>query len=89
MSQQDDKLQVEGKVEKALPGGIYEVRLTEFGGGAVVVRAYVAGKMRRHSISLIEGDKVQVELTPYDLSQGRIVFRENVGGPGPAPRKRR
>lgn len=79
----EDKLQVEGKVVKALPGGIYEVQLKEFGGGGVIVRAYVAGKMRRNSISLIEGDKVQVELTPYDLSQGRIVFRENVGGPSP------
>lgn len=66
----DDKIEVEGIIIKSLPGGIFEVKLPDsFGGGGVIVRAYISGKMRKNSIGLIEGDTVLVELTPYDLSR--------------------
>lgn len=73
----DDKIEVEGAVLKTLPGGIFEVKLSQdFWGGGIIIRAYISGKMRKNFINLIEGDTVLVELTPYDLSKGRIVFRK-------------
>lgn len=64
----DDKIEVEGKVLKALPGAIFEVELPqEFSN--MVIRAYVGGKMQRNLIRLIPGDTVMVELTPYDLTR--------------------
>lgn len=56
-------------IVKAHPGGKFDVKLSEnFGGGGLIVRAYISGKMRKNFISLIEGDTVLIELTPYDLS---------------------
>ena len=73
----DDKIEVEGVIVKTLPGALFDVKLSEsMGGGDVIVRAYISGKMRKNFINLIEGDSVLVELTPYDLSRGRIVFRK-------------
>ncbi|MGP1583306.1 MAG: translation initiation factor IF-1 [Candidatus Altimarinota bacterium] len=71
----DDKIEVEGKVLKALPGAIFEVELPEAFSN-MVIRAYVSGKMQKYLIRLIPGDSVVVELTPYDLTRGRIVFRK-------------
>ncbi len=72
----EDTIEVEGIVIKSLPGGAFDVRLSDdFAGEGFMVRAHVSGKMRKHSISLMPGDAVKVELTPYDLSKGRIVFR--------------
>ena len=50
--------------------------------------AYTAGKMRRYRIRSIVGDRVHVEMTPYDLSKGRIVFREKLDGSSSGPRRR-
>ncbi|MCK9273232.1 translation initiation factor IF-1 [Candidatus Gracilibacteria bacterium] len=73
----EDKIEIEGTVVKTLPGGVFEVKLPDnFGGGGIIIRAYISGKMRKNFITLIEGDSVLVELTPYDLSKGRIVFRK-------------
>ncbi|MBP8016472.1 translation initiation factor IF-1 [Candidatus Gracilibacteria bacterium] len=73
----EDKIEVEGVIIKTLPGGLFEVKLSDnFGGGGIIVKAYISGKMRKNFINLIEGDAVLVELTPYDLSRGRIVFRK-------------
>lgn len=73
----DDKIEVEGVIVKTLPGALFDVKLSEsMGGGDIIVRAYISGKMRKNFINLIEGDSVLVELTPYDLSRGRIVFRK-------------
>ena len=71
----DDKIEVEGKILKSLPGAIFEVELPEQFSN-MVIRAYVSGKMQKHLIRLIPGDTVTVELTPYDLSRGRITFRK-------------
>ncbi len=71
----DDKIEVEGKVLKALPGAIFEVELPEEFSN-MVIRAYVSGKMQKNLIRLIPWDTVMVELTPYDLTRGRITFRK-------------
>ena len=66
-----DKIEVEGKVTEVLKGSYY---LVELGNGHTVT-AYVSGKMRMHMIRILPGDKVTVELSPYDLTRGRITWR--------------
>ena len=70
MSKQD-VIEVEGKVLEALPNAMFKVELEN----GHVVTAHISGKMRKNYIRILTGDKVTVELTPYDLSKGRIVFR--------------
>lgn len=60
-----------GKVVEALPGTKFKVELEN---GHTII-AHISGKMRKHYIRLVPGDKVEVEMTPYDLTQGRIRFR--------------
>lgn len=60
-----------GRVVEALPGATFIIELEN----GHRVHGYVAGKMRKHYIRLVPGDKVEVELTPYDLTKGRIIFR--------------
>ncbi len=70
----EDKIEVEWTIIKALPSLVFEVQLPEdFGWG--VVKGYLSGKMRNNYIKLIEWDIVTIELSPYDLSKGRITFR--------------
>lgn len=64
-------IEVEGIVIKALPNAVFTVEL--FNGEEVL--AYISGKMRQNKISILQGDKVALELSPYDLTRGRIVFR--------------
>ena len=71
MAKQDDKIEVEGEITEALPSTMFRVQLD--GGHSVL--ATISGKMRKHYIRILPGDKVTVELTPYDLSRARIVFR--------------
>lgn len=68
----DDVIVVDGMVEKALPNAMFNVKLIESGH---VLLAHVSGKMRMHYIKLLPGDKVAVELSPYDLNKGRIISR--------------
>ena len=65
-------LEVEGVVTQALANTRFRVQLD--GGHSVI--AHVAGKMRKHFIRIVPGDRVRVELSPYDLTKGRITFRE-------------
>jgi translation initiation factor IF-1 len=67
-------LEVSGLVTDALGGGQYRVNLDE---GQVIVRGQLSGRMRRHRIRVLPGDRVKVALSPYDLSHGFIVFRES------------
>ena len=60
-----------GTVVEALPGTKFKVELEN---GHIII-AHISGKMRKHYIRLVPGDKVEVEMTPYDLTQGRIRFR--------------
>lgn len=66
-----DKIELEGTVIEALPGTQFRVRLEN----GHEILAYPAGKMRRYYIRILLGDKVKVEVTPYDLTRGRITYR--------------
>ncbi|MGD9723300.1 MAG: translation initiation factor IF-1 [Pirellulales bacterium] len=68
----EEALEVEGVVTQALANTRFRVQLD---GGHNVI-AHVAGKMRKHFIRIVPGDRVRVELSPYDLTKGRITFRE-------------
>jgi len=66
-----DTIQVGGKVLEPLPNAMFKVELEN----GHVVLAHISGKMRMHYIRILPGDKVTVELTPYDLTRGRIIYR--------------
>ena len=68
----EDGIQVEGKVLETLPNAMFRVELEN----GHKVLAHISGKMRMHFIKILPGDKVTVELSPYDLTRGRIIFRE-------------
>ena len=67
----EDNIEMEGTVQETLPNTMFRVELEN---GHVVI-AHISGKMRKNYIRILTGDKVTVQLTPYDLSKGRIVFR--------------
>jgi translation initiation factor IF-1 len=67
---------VEGTVRETLPNAMFRVELE----GGHKVLAHISGKMRMHYIKILPGDKVTVELSPYDLSRGRIIYREKKSG---------
>ena len=67
----DDTILVEGTIVESLPNAMFRVELEN----GHKVLAHISGKMRMHYIRIAPGDKVQVELTPYDLTRGRITFR--------------
>jgi len=69
-----DAIIVDGVVEKALPNAMFKVKIE----GQHDVLAHVSGKMRMFYIKLLPGDKVAVELSPYDLTKGRIISRHRV-----------
>jgi translation initiation factor IF-1 len=71
MTKDEDKIQVEGLVVEALPGTQFKVRLDS----GHEVLAYLSGKMRKYYIRILLGDRVRVEMSPYDLTRGRIVYR--------------
>jgi translation initiation factor IF-1 len=72
MSTKEEKIEVEGEVVEALPSTMFRVELD----GGQSVLATISGKMRKHYIRILPGDKVKVELSPYDLSRGRITYRD-------------
>ena len=67
-----DAIQMNGVVKETLPNTIFRVELEN----GHIITAHISGKMRKNYIRILTGDKVLVEMTPYDLSKGRIVFRE-------------
>ena len=68
----EEAIQVEGRVLETLPNAMFRVGLEN----GHKVLAHISGKMRMHFIKILPGDKVTVELSPYDLTRGRIIFRE-------------
>ena len=72
MANKDEAIEVEGIVKEALPNTMFRVELQN----QHVILAHVSGKMRKHYIRIVPGDSVKVELSPYDLNRGRIIFRE-------------
>ena len=67
----EDTIQMQGEILETLPNATFKVKLEN----DHVVLGYISGKMRMHYIKILPGDKVKVEMSPYDLSKGRIVFR--------------
>ncbi len=67
----EESIEMEGTVTETLPNTMFRVELEN----GHVVTAHISGKMRKHYIRILTGDKVTVQLTPYDLSKGRITFR--------------
>jgi len=79
-------LEMNGVVAEVLPDARYRVTLEN----GHELTAYSAGKMRKHHIRIIQGDKVSLEISPYDLTKGRITFRHiETRGSAPAPARRR
>ncbi|HEY4695281.1 MAG TPA: translation initiation factor IF-1 [Candidatus Hydromicrobium sp.] len=72
MSKKEDIIEAEGTILEALPNAMFRVELDN--GHRVL--AHISGKMRMHYIKILPGDKVKVEISPYDLSKGRIIFRK-------------
>jgi translation initiation factor IF-1 len=85
----EDAIEIEGVVDEILPGGQFRVKIQ----GDRMVLVYTAGKMRKNRIRTAVGDRVTIEMTPYDLTRGRLVFRHRdaaaaaPGAPG-APARR-
>ena len=79
----EEMVEFEGVIDEVLPNAVFRVTL-ENGG---VVTAYASGKMRKHRIRILAGDRVTIEMSPYDLTKGRINFRhkdERAGAPSAA-----
>jgi translation initiation factor IF-1 len=67
----DDVIEAEGKIVEVLPSAFFKVQLSN----DRIITAYLSGKLRMHYIKIVEGDKVKIEMSPYDLTKGRIVWR--------------
>lgn len=67
-----DVITMEGVVEQSLPNAMFRVKLET----GPIILGHISGRMRQNKIQILEGDKVTMELSPYDLSRGRIVFRD-------------
>ena len=77
-------IEMEGMVHEVLPDTRFRVELTN----GHPVLAHMSGKMRKHRIRILAGDKVSIEMTPYDLSKGRITFRHKDERASPSPMSR-
>ncbi len=76
MAKEEDKIRVEGTIVEALPATQFKVRLDN----GHEVLAYLSGRMRKYYIRILLGDRVRVEMSPYDLTRGRIVYRSRKMG---------
>jgi translation initiation factor IF-1 len=68
----EEAIQLEGKVEEVLPNAMFRVRINE----NHIITAVISGKMRQHRIQILAGDRVKVEISPYDMTRGRVTYRE-------------
>jgi translation initiation factor IF-1 len=78
----EEMVELEGIVNEVLPNTIFRVQLTN----GHEITAYASGKIRKHRIRILAGDRVTLEMSPYDLSKGRISFRHKDERPAAAPR---
>jgi len=67
----DDVIETEGVIKEALPNAMFKVELSN----GHIITAHISGKLRQHYIKIIEGDSVKLEMSPYDLTKGRITWR--------------
>ncbi len=79
----EELMTLEGRIDEILPDGRFGVMLDN----DHRIIAYTAGRMRRYRIRSIVGDRVHVEMTPYDLTKGRIVYREKIASASPGARR--
>src|SRR3954463_10688846 len=82
MTQKEEKIEVEGEIVESLPSTMFRVQID---GMDQTVLATISGKMRKHYIRILPGDKVKVELSPYDLTRGRITYRPRWGATDESP----
>ena len=68
----EDVIETEGEIVEALVNGAFKVKIVT----GQIITAYISGKLRLHYIRVIEGDKVRIEMSPYDLTKGRITWRD-------------
>lgn len=68
----EDVIAMDGAVEEVLPNAMFRVKLDQ---GSIIL-GHISGRMRQNKIQILQGDRVRVEMSPYDLSKGRIVYRE-------------
>ncbi|MDO4435837.1 MAG: translation initiation factor IF-1 [Cardiobacteriaceae bacterium] len=68
----EENIEMTGVIIETLPNAMFRVELEN----GFVINAHISGRMRKHYIRILTGDKVKVEMTPYDLTKGRIIFRE-------------
>ena len=68
----DDVINVEGQVQEVLPNAMFRVKLEQ----GPIVLGHISGKMRQNKIQILTGDRVKLEMSPYDLTRGRIVYRD-------------
>lgn len=71
MAKEDNNLRVTGVVREVLPNAMFRVMLEN----NHQIIAYLGGKMRKHDIKIIQGDSVEIEMSPYDLTRGRVIYR--------------
>ncbi len=71
MTKEKDVIELEGEVTESLPNALFRVRIET----GQMILAHVSGKIRKHYIRILPGDRVKMELSPYDLTKGRITFR--------------
>ena len=83
MAKEDGKIKVDGLVIEALPGTQFRVKLDN----GHEVLAYLSGKMRKHYIRILLGDRVSLEMSPYDMTRGRITFRQRKQAPVTPPQQ--
>jgi translation initiation factor IF-1 len=81
IAEKEEKIELDGEVVEAFRSGMYRIALDN-GHEAL---GYTAGKMRRYRIKILPSDRVKLELSPYDLTRGRIVYRYRDGDSGPPP----
>lgn len=72
MADKEETIEVEGVVRESLPNTMFRVEIQN----GHVILAHLSGKMRKNYIRIVPGDRVKIELSPYDLTRGRIIFRE-------------
>ena len=68
----EEAIQTEGRVEEVLPNAMFRVRI----GDNHVITAIISGRMRQNRIQILLGDRVRIEMSPYDMTKGRVVYRE-------------
>lgn len=77
----EEGIEMEGTIVETLPNTLFRVKLDN----GHVVTAHISGKMRKHYIRILLGDRVAMEMSPYDLTRARITFRQRKNAPMPAP----